>query len=283
MGPRRRSLRLRKPPVRGFRCGMLMLPAAATQQNHRALAQAAVQGFQNAQRLAVRRLKALLQVRRHPQARRQRGLQRGLSLAHRFAKHPRLAAALRPIAPAGLPHAPCCSGGARWLPARPTSGAACRPLHSSLLERVRARASLPAPSSLASAGAVSSICNCLSKASTARVNQGACCGTACSKSASNQCRCAATATRPRRTHHPPAHRHAQQEAVVKACSASSTGTSLLAATTLSSGVGERPLPLSNSRSLSSVSSALRMAELALKTSSRKAMPAVGRKPWIRRS
>jgi hypothetical protein len=40
----------------------------------------------------------------------------------------------------------------------------------------------------------------------------------------------------------------------------------------------RPLPLSNSRSFSSVSKALRMAELALKTSSRKAIPAVGRKP-----
>jgi hypothetical protein len=69
----------------------------------------------------------------------------------------------------------------------------------------------------------------------------------------------------------------------KASSASSAGTSLLAPTTLISGVRTRPLPLSNSRSLSSVSSALRIAELALNTSSRKAMPAVGRKPSVRRS
>ena len=57
----------------------------------------------------------------------------------------------------------------------------------------------------------------------------------------------------------------------------------LAAMTLMSGVRVRPTPLSNSRSLSSVSSAFRIAEFALNTSSRKAMPAVGRKPAVRRS
>ena len=69
----------------------------------------------------------------------------------------------------------------------------------------------------------------------------------------------------------------------KACSASSVGTSLLAATTEMSGALRRCVPLSNSRSFKSVSSAFRMAELALNTSSRKAMPAVGRKPSVRRS
>ena len=51
---------------------------------------------------------------------------------------------------------------------------------------------------------------------------------------------------------------------------------MVAPTTLISSTGTRPLPLSNSRSFSSVSSAFRMAELALNTSSRKAMLAVGR-------
>ena len=62
----------------------------------------------------------------------------------------------------------------------------------------------------------------------------------------------------------------------KASSDSSVGASLLAPITLISGVRSRAVPLSNSRSLSSVNSALRMAELALNTSSRNATPAVGR-------
>jgi len=61
------------------------------------------------------------------------------------------------------------------------------------------------------------------------------------------------------------------------------GTSLLAASTATSGVRTRRLPLSKQRSLSSISRAFRIAELALNTSSRKAMPAVGRKPSVRRS
>jgi hypothetical protein len=44
----------------------------------------------------------------------------------------------------------------------------------------------------------------------------------------------------------------------------------------SSGTGKRSLPLSNSRSFSNVSSALRMALLALKISSMNATSAVGR-------
>ena len=44
----------------------------------------------------------------------------------------------------------------------------------------------------------------------------------------------------------------------------------------SSGTGRRSLPLSNSRSFSSVSSALRIALLALKISSMNATSAVGR-------
>jgi len=51
---------------------------------------------------------------------------------------------------------------------------------------------------------------------------------------------------------------------------------LLAPTTQTSGVASRSTPLSNSRSFRSVSSALRMALLALKISSKKATWALGR-------
>jgi hypothetical protein len=49
------------------------------------------------------------------------------------------------------------------------------------------------------------------------------------------------------------------------------------------GQRSRPAPLSNSRSLRSVSNALRIALLALNTSSMKAMVACGRKPAVMRS
>ena len=61
-----------------------------------------------------------------------------------------------------------------------------------------------------------------------------------------------------------------------ASSSSDSGSSFDAAMSVSSGTLRRAWPLSKSRSLSSVSSALRMAELALKISSTKATSAVGR-------
>ena len=51
----------------------------------------------------------------------------------------------------------------------------------------------------------------------------------------------------------------------------------------SSGTGRRWLPLSNRRSFSSVSSAFRMALLALKISSMNAISAVGRYPSVLRT
>jgi len=69
----------------------------------------------------------------------------------------------------------------------------------------------------------------------------------------------------------------------KASPTSSSGMALVAPTTETSGQGSRRGPLSNSRSLRRVRSALRMALFALKTSSTKAMEARGRKPAVCRS
>ena len=64
----------------------------------------------------------------------------------------------------------------------------------------------------------------------------------------------------------------------KASSSSDSGSSLLAATRHTSGTGVRSLPLSKSRSLSSVSSVFKMALFALNTSSMNATSACARAP-----